>query len=301
MKSLTSIAYKTLTALMIVMLALTALPVSPAFAAVSTQQAWSQVYRGAAFPGTYSYTVNAGTNRMLVVGVSSSTTANATQTVTVTYGGQALTQQVGDGTTNARQHTYLFYLKDTPAVMTGTAQNLIVTVTGGTAYFNYVYAGVYAGVDQSATPITNSRNYTSGTGTTGTVVFGTALTVNAGDQAVEMVNLMSSSSTTIRTIDTFAANWSTPFTPTGNSSGGTSANAYVITRTQPGANTTDTSSHDLSSNNTWASMSGMSIKAFPLTPSTTTITSDLPDPSVVGQNVVVNFTVTRRSHWQCHS
>ncbi len=158
----------------------------------SPQQSWSTVYSGAAFPGTYSYTVSAGVGRMLIVAVSSSLSASpgATQTATVTYGGQSLTLQVGDGATSSITHTYLFYLKDTPSVMDGAAHNLVVTVTGGTTRWNYVYATVYAGVDQSGSPITSSQNYNSlATQAAAVGPFATPLTVGNGDQAVEIINL----------------------------------------------------------------------------------------------------------------
>ncbi len=96
---LRSTTVRVVAALAIVLLLFTAVPVR---AAISLQSAWATIYSGAAFPGTYSYTVAAGANRMLVVGVSSSLSATpgATQTATVTYGGQNLTQVVGDGATS---------------------------------------------------------------------------------------------------------------------------------------------------------------------------------------------------------
>ncbi len=170
---------------------------------------WSTVYSGAAFPGTYSYTVTAGVGRMLVVAVSSSFSASpgATQTATVTYGGQNLTQVVGDGTTQSITHTYLFYLQDT-GIQNATSQNLVVTVTGGTTRWNYVYAAVYAGVDQSANPITDSQNLNSlATQAAAVGPFATALTIGSGDQAVEIINL-TRTITPARTMTTWAANWS---------------------------------------------------------------------------------------------
>jgi hypothetical protein len=233
------------------------LPVITAQAAISLQQPWTAVYTGAGFPGTYPYTVNAGANRMLVVAVSSSLSASpgAIQSATVTYGGVSLTQQVGDGGTQSITHTYLFYLQDAPAVMDGAAHNLVVAVTGGTTRWNYVYAAVYAGVDQSASPITNSRNYNSlAAQPNGAVGFATALTIGNGDQAVEIINLTRTTAP-VRTITGWATNWSSAIGP--NSSAAFTS-AYVATNNTPG---TTTAAHT-ASGTCYRSMSAMSIKSF---------------------------------------
>jgi len=247
-------------AVIIVLLVMMALPAAPASAAISLQQAWSTVYTGAAFPTTYSYPVTAGANRMLVVAVSSSISAAAVQTAaTVTYGGQSLTRQVGDLASAGRAHTYLFYLKDTPAVMDGAAQNLVVTIIGGTPSYNFVYAAVYAGVDQSANPITSSQNFNSLAISQTTVgPFATALTIGSGDQAVEIINL-TQSATPAQTITVWAVNW---FPILGPNSALNLYSSYVATDITAG---TTTSLHT-ASGNTLSSMSAMSMKAFTTTP-----------------------------------
>ena len=91
---------------------------------------------------------------MLVVAISSTRTSAGDQSATVTYGGQALTKQITDETTGTnRQHTWLFYLNEA-GLQAATNSNLAVTIGGGgTAYMNDVFATVFTGVDQSASPI----------------------------------------------------------------------------------------------------------------------------------------------------
>ena len=79
-------------------------------AAITNSQAWSSVYAGTAFPAAagYTYSVNAGSDRLLVVAVQSTITGAATQTCAVTWGGKSLTQATGNGTTSRQAHTFLF-------------------------------------------------------------------------------------------------------------------------------------------------------------------------------------------------
>jgi predicted CxxxxCH...CXXCH cytochrome family protein len=233
-------------------------------AAISTQQAWTNVYHSATLPGATaaSFAVNAGSNRMLVVALAYSFSANATQTVTsVTYGGQAMTLQAGDAATSLSMHTYLFYLKDN-AVMDGTAKTLAVNITGGTAVMNDIWYAVYAGVDQSAAPITNSQNYNNNTAAA-TAAFGTALTVNAGDQAVLVGDFNTRANGGVPTYTT-PANWTInnnqPYDNTTSDEV-----SFVASRTIPGTNTTDTANFTAISPTARVSMSGMSIKAAAIT------------------------------------
>jgi hypothetical protein len=262
-----SVSIRIVIALALFVLVFLSLPTMPASAAISLQQAWTNLYAGVAYPGTYSYTVTPGSQRILVVAVASTRSTAGAQTATATYGGQAMTLEIGDAAAATRQHSYLFFLRDTPAVMNGAPQNLVVTITGGTSSYNFVYASVYAGVDQSADPITDSRNFNGGT-TQATAVgpFATALTIAAGDQAVEIINLTRSTGTA-RTITTWAANWSGALTNTS-----TAYRAYIAINGTAG---TTTSQHT-ASGNTLRSMSAMSLRAFVATPTpTATSTSTL--------------------------
>ncbi len=214
---------------------------------------------------------------MLVVAVSSSRSTAGTQTIAVTYGGQSLTRAVGDDTVSSRAHTYLFYLLDTPAVMNGSAQSLVVTITGGTSSRNYVYGAVYAGVDQSANPITSSRNFNSlAVAQTAVGPFSPALTIGSGDQAVEVINLISSIATA-RTVSTWAAGWTSAITTANNP-----YRAYVA-RSSTAGNTT---SQHTASGTALSSMSAMSIKAAPATQTITVTYGGQPLTKAVGDDAV---------------
>ena len=154
MKSLTSIAYKTLTALMVVMLALTALPVMPAYAAVSTPT-WYSSPNGTTGPVTITpaqLTCAAGANRLLVVMVIAEYNTNPNvMTLTVTKGA-ALTQAVKT-TGNTRTGIWIGYLNDAQ-ITANAASNIVVTEpAGGNAWQSVnVHATCLTGVNQ-ATPI----------------------------------------------------------------------------------------------------------------------------------------------------
>ena len=259
-KILFAISIRVIFCLMILSMFFFGAGIMPASAAVANPQAWTNVYHNAAFPSAaISYTVNAGTNRMLVVAISSSRTTTGDQAASVTYGGQALTKQITDETTGTyQQHTWLFYLNEA-GLQAATNSNLVVTISGGTAYMNDVFATVFTGVDQSASPIRDSKNYTSGTGSTGTSFsFSPGLTVNANDQAVEIINLTRLGNKDTRTI-TYATNWTMVSDQTWTGSDQFIRNA-VANRSIPTSNITDPSTTYPSTTLAIASMTGMSIK-----------------------------------------
>jgi len=241
-------------------------------AAIGTSQAWSSVYAGTAFPaaGGYSYTVNAGTDRLLVVALQSTVTAAATQSATVTWGGRTLTQATGDGTTSAQAHTYLFYLKEADiAAASGTT--LIATVTGGTTSYNFVRAAVYTGVDQAA-PIKMTSKFNSGA-TAGTAVgpLSPTLTIATGEQAVEIINLSRTGSTTSRTI-TVATPWTSLLTTaTGSGTGTIGVRNYILGDTTAGTGVT---SSYTASGTTLSSIAAMVIS--PKTTTTLTVSGNTP-------------------------
>lgn len=234
-------------------------------AAISQQQAWTNVYHAQAFPGATaaSFAVSAGSNRMLVVAITSNYNAATVQTMTgVTYGGVAMTLAIGNAATSSRAHSYIFYLKDN-AVMDGTAKTLAVTTSGGTPTVNDIYYAVFAGVDQSATPLTDSKIVTVTTAAT-TAAWATALTVGATDYAVEIINSQASFGTTARTI-TYATNWTMQTQQTWATTNGvrTAVANY-------GASGTNTTSSTTFSGNSYTSMAGVSMKAVSdVTPPTT--------------------------------
>ena len=196
-------------------------------AAITNSQAWSSVYAGTAFPAAagYTYSVNAGSDRLLVVAVQSTITGAATQTCAVTWGGKSLTQATGNGTTSRQAHTFLFYLKEAD-IATATGSSLITTVTGGTTSYNFVRAAVYTGVDQT-TPVSMVSNFISST-TASTAVgpLSPTLTIPAGGQAVEIINLSRTGSTTSRTI-TPATPWTSLLT-TATGTGTIGVRNYIL-------------------------------------------------------------------------
>ena len=230
-----------------------------ATAQITTLSAWTNVYHGTATTAqTVSYTIPTGSNtyRVLVVAIASCQTAVGSRTVTLTYGGQTLTSVAGDmATATVQQHTQLYYLNEA-GIEAAVGTTLSVTVGGGTTRMTDVYAAVFDGVNQTST-ITDSQPYTSGTATTTNPVFGTALTVNANDQAVEIINCDHTASGTLRTI-TYATNWTMITQQTSTATD--AIRTAVVNRSVPSTNTTDASSTTFSGT-ALGSMTGMSLKA----------------------------------------
>ncbi len=233
---------------------------------ITTQSAWTQQYASGTYPnGTVNptYSIAAGTNRALVVAIASTRSTAGTQSVGVYYGGVALTQATGDGTnaTNVN-HTYLFYLNDA-GISSATTSVLNVQISGGTSYYTYVYASVFAGVDQTSV-YTDARNYFSGATANATVgPFASGLTIGAGDQAVEIVNLSRSAvGNAARTVTTWAnATWPNPSTVAAVLTPATNwgVGLHINNRNATTAGT-EASGHTANSANTVDSMSGMSLK-----------------------------------------
>ncbi|MBI4849133.1 MAG: Ig-like domain-containing protein [Nitrospirae bacterium] len=261
---------------------------------ITQQSTWAQQYANTAFPnGTVNanYIIGAGANRLLIVAISSSTTNNATQTVSVSYGGQSLTLAAGDAGTSRWNHSYLYYLNDA-GITAATGTNLNVTVSGGTTYYHYVYAAVYSGVDQSA-PISNARNYNSSTADSAVGPFNPTLTVDANEQAVEIINLARSAAGTVaRTITTFATGWTTAgISQTYIAVNGPTVGLYIRDRAVPGTLTNDGSQHTANSANTYDSMTAMSMHPAPALIICTDWTSNLLIPaSTAGGSLCGNYT-----------
>jgi len=269
----------------IIAVSISLMAVTPASAAITNPQAWSLVYGNTAYPGTYTYSVPAAINRVLVVAVSSTQGTAVAQTATVTYGGQTLTLAVGDAGTLARQHSYLFYLNEAgiAAAEAAVDTNLVVTVTGGTSNYNHVYAAVYAGVDQDS-PITNSRNYNNSGANTAVGPFAPALTIDTGDWAVEVINITRTTGLplTVRTINAWATNWSSAFGPNSQPYTANAQTAYIATNFTAG---TTTSQHT-ASGNCWDSMSAMTLNAATPPAFTSVNSADV----AIGQNQTFKVT-----------
>lgn len=270
-------------------------PVKQAEAAVSNLKAWTAEYNSATYPTSTivdaAYTIPAGSNRMLVVAIAATRTTAGTMAASVSYGGQALTSQVTDeSTATLIQHSWIFTLNQAGIVAAGANDDLVVSVSGGTADYTHVFAAVYDGVNQSA-PVSNSRNFNSvPPGNSAIGPFATALTITSGDQAIEIVNLVRSNGTgnAERSIATRAANWTEPvFTgnPSVNPTNGTfQTKGYVLLNSVAGSTT---SQHTADSNNTMESMSAITLAQLPVAPAITSV-----DNATFGQGLVESFTVT---------
>jgi hypothetical protein len=102
---------------------------------------------------TVSYTVSAGSGRLLVIGFSGDGVGGADDIVSVTYGGQACTSiasGVGFGSINGERFSYLYRLANPP---TG-ANNVVITFSS----VHYILAGVaeyssFGALDNSANSV----------------------------------------------------------------------------------------------------------------------------------------------------
>jgi hypothetical protein len=258
-------------------------------AAIASLSPWSSVYNNTAYPTTITnYTVPLGDKRLLVVGITSTTSAAVAQTMTsVTYNGLAMTPAPNNDNGANVTHSYLFSLPLGTSASATTA-NIVVNMSGGTSSRTYVYAAAYSGVDQSA-PIRDSKAFNSTATSTAVGPFSPNLTCSSGDVAVEMINLTrtgSSSASSARTISTWSTGWSSALsTTTGVTSNPNYAiNAYAATYS---AGTVTSSQHTASSSSSLIkSMAAMSIKAF----TGPTVTSAFPEIGNPGQTLDVTIT-----------
>ncbi len=264
-------------------------------AQISTLNAWTNFYHGT-LGNTADYIVPTGsnTNRLLVVAVSTTTRNSSTRIITLTYGGQSLTAINGDLSSTTRQHTQFYYLNEAglDAATVAGSSSLDFTVTNGTTVMNDIFVSVYDNVDQ-ASPITDSKVFNSGSGTTTSVAFGTALTINASNLALKVISSVRTGSTEIQTINSFGTNWTVINQQTGSYNVNNNQNDLAFrnavgTRTVSGSNLTDVSTVTLDVA-TLASMTGVSLKYAPPTISTSAITGT---SFCGGASVTVPFTVT---------
>ncbi len=155
----------------------------------TTTQNWpaTPIYSAASYPAAaITYNAVAGSNRLLVVGVSCSTTAVTQSQPTVTYGGTAMTHAVGYSATATQQHNYLYYLPIGSSATVDTGKSINVTISGGTVRYCMVNAAVYTGVDQ-ASPVATSVRSSNNT-TAGTAVGPFTLAVNSGEMGISVLN-----------------------------------------------------------------------------------------------------------------
>ena len=229
-------------------------------AQVSTLTAWTNVYNNnstTAQTSTFSIPAGTGTNRLLVVAIASSTSpVGARSVASLTYGTKALTAvTAGDMSSTAIQaHTGLYYLKESD-IQLATNTTLSFTVTGTGTKVTTVWYSVYDFVNQT-TVITDSKNYNNGTTAGSSFVFGTALNVNANNQAVMVASSYRVGNTNARTISAYPTNWTSSNEQTFAATDG--IRNVVANRSIPAVNTTDLCSGTIS-NSTLFSMTAMSI------------------------------------------
>lgn len=227
---------------------------------------WTSVYGAVAYPAgnAGTYTMTAGSNRLLVVAIATTRTTVGTHSVSnVTWGGKPLTLAAGNGSlATIWNHTFIYYLKEAD-IASATGNTLTATITGGTAYYTRIYAAVYSGVDQT-NPVSSSALHESAqVATTAVGPFSPTLTVGAQEQAVEIINLArSTAGTTGRTISTWATGWTTAGqAPTGIVTSGPCQQVYIRDRAVPGSTVNDTSQHAASLASSFKAMAAISIKA----------------------------------------
>jgi len=204
-------------------------------AQITQSTPWTKAYDQVSGACTgVSFAVATGTNRILVVSISHTLTASATQAnpTVITYGGVTLTNATTNGTSSGRMHTWIYYLKDN-AIMNGSPNALNVTL-GGTHVNVTVWYAVYSGVDQTPASYTTGNGF-SNTAASGPAQLSAAMAVNANQQAIYYSCIYSGNST----VPTYSinANWTSGGSSTGSST--VSWKNEPANRILPAANTTD--------------------------------------------------------------
>ncbi|MEI8049026.1 MAG: hypothetical protein WCI92_16710, partial [Bacteroidota bacterium] len=255
---------KKIAVFLIVLLSLSS-GVNAVFGQISTLTTWTNVYHGTSTTAqTATVTTPSGSNanRVLIVAIASSRTSIGARTVSLSYGGQALTPISGDmATVTVQQHTQLYLLNEA-GIDAAANSTLSFTVSGGTTRVTDVFAAVFDGVDQ-VLPATDAATYSSGTSSTSNPVFSPALNVNAYDQAIEIVSSMRIGNTTPRTINSYATNWSLATDQTWTTTDG--VRNSIAYRSIPTTNTTDASSTTFSGT-ALGSMTGISLRVIITSP-----------------------------------
>lgn len=131
-------------------------------AAVTALDAWPATPQLSATTGnpTGTFTISAGSNRLLVVAVGVIDSANTAWAVTATYGGQALTQSAVPQA--QRRTAWIGYLNEA-GIAGRSGDTLTVTITGAHTDAR-VYIASYTGVDQT-TPATGITSYVNNVAT----------------------------------------------------------------------------------------------------------------------------------------
>ena len=253
-----------------------------AFAQISILKDWTSLYNSTTTTTalqTVNYTVPVGSNtsRVLVIAIATSRETTGSRTVTLTYGGRSFSSVQGDILSNERQHTQLYILVEAD-LDAATNSNLVFSVSGGTTILTNVFAAVFDGVDQT-TPTPYAKSFANTN--TSNPIFGTALSINAYDQAVVVVSSLRMNQTNPRTIE-YATDWT--MAAEQSLSGTHSVTNGVANRSVPTVNTTDFCSTTFSGRSL-ASMNAMTLKvAAPI------ITSLSTSSGCEGSQITINGT-----------
>ncbi|PVX45014.1 putative secreted protein (Por secretion system target) [Flavobacterium sp. 103] len=260
------------------------------FGQVTQPTIWTKAYDQVSGTGnTTSFAIANGSNRILVVAISSNTSGSGigADPSTISYGGVTLTKATSNAgnppNTSGRMHTYLYYLKDN-AVMDNTSRPLNVTVAG-TLLNMTVYYAVFANVNQTGT-YTVGNNLNNGGGS-GPAQLSAAMAVNANDQAIYITSIYNDTNTTLPGY-TINGNWTSGGSNTGTG-GGLAWKIEVAKRNIPVTNTTDaaaTSAITPTGTIRYA-MSAISLPAAP----TITTSSITGSPFCAGATVTVPYTI----------
>ena len=158
-------------------------------AAVSILDGWTnRINTTGSSPQSFTYTVGAGSNRLLVVAITAEYGSTGTRTYSATYGGKPLTMIAQYNT--GRDNTWVGYLKE--ADIAARSGNTIQVTYNGSPSSTKVFAASYQNVDQSS-PITDSN--ANGNSSASSVSFGRNITIADGDQLFYVANVGSGSAT----------------------------------------------------------------------------------------------------------
>ncbi|MEP7137372.1 MAG: hypothetical protein ABI904_20805, partial [Chloroflexota bacterium] len=176
-----SVSYKVLAALIVVMLAVTALPVVPVYAAVATPPT---TYSVAGTTGPLTVTnatfACAGTNRLLVAVVTAEYNNANAMTLTANKGAGINFAQAIATTAVTRTGVWIGYL--TEAQLAGNVNNVVVTETAGGNAWGDSELTLYCltGVNQATPIVAGGTAFASSDANTGTYVFTNVAAVATG-------------------------------------------------------------------------------------------------------------------------
>ncbi len=263
-----------------------------ASAQVATLSNWTSLYHGnSSALQNINYIVPPGsnTNRLLVVAIASERTAAGTLSVSLSYGGQTLTLAAGDIGVSSIQHTALYFLNEAGLDAAGINTTLSVSVSGGTIRMTDVSAAVFDYINQT-TPLTDSKNYNSGSTNVTDFSFSPALLINSYNQAVEVIAIHNSGSNQFRTI-TYAPEWTMVLDQTATylvGFTGYSLRNSVANRTIPASDISDSSPASLNAPAA-VSLTGLSMNFIPPPPPTIQA-SDITFTKITSTSLTIKWT-----------